>query len=553
MRKLLKSKYGVASAVSLITFFVYLGALQNSFVDWDDGYYIFENPNIRFVNAHLFRWAFLESYASNWHPLTWLSHALDYALWGLNAAGHHLTNNILHALNTLLVVLLATRLLTSSHDLRLKTVDYSRRVSQDSSAPADPPAAGDLRFVLIAAGTTGLLFGIHPVHVESVAWVSERKDLLCALFFLLSVLTFVSYRSHKSSKTYLLSLACFVLALLSKPMAVTLPIVLLILDWHPFGRIESVRAFRGAIVEKLPFISLSLFSSVITVLAQKTGESVVPADVIPFSVRLLVAGKNLIAYLGKMLLPLNLVPFYPYPSAVSISSLQYFLPVILIFSITVICTVLARRRKLWLSVWSYYVATLLPVLGIIQVGSQSMADRYTYLPSLGPFLATGVGVAWISKKIASARERKKMVFAVAYGAAVLLVFISLSLLTVRQIGVWKNSLALWNYVVEKDPDVYVGYNERAVAYYRIRSFDKAIADIKKALELNPHLNRAYYNMACIFSLQGRTEEACIWLKKSVEKGYHNRTHMKKDPDLANIRGSSCYQEIVVNKWREEKE
>jgi hypothetical protein len=218
------TEYYVAAAVALLTLLVYLPALQNEFVDWDDNVYIFDNPYIRSLDMAFFKWAFWGFHAANWHPLTWASHALDYAVWGLNPLGHHLTSISLHALNTFLVVALVTRLLDA----------YNTKQNR--------PALND-RMVLIAAATTGLLFGLHPVHVESVAWVSERKDVLCALFFLLSLLSYLSYVSSNTQKTYLLSLGFFVLALLSKPMAVTLPVVLLILDWYPYGRIRSFKTF----------------------------------------------------------------------------------------------------------------------------------------------------------------------------------------------------------------------------------------------------------------------------------------------------------------------
>ncbi len=306
-----------------MTFIVYLAALQNEFVEWDDSQYVFENLHIRSFDLDFFKWAFFDFYAANWHPLTWISHALDYAVWGLNPMGHHLTNNILHAVNTFLVVLLVVRLLTSRQAVKLTS-------SHMSSAPADPPEAGnsrftihDSRFALIAAGVTGLLFGLHPIHVESVAWVAERKDLLCALFYLLSIMAYVSYRSYTTNKSYILSLFFFILALLSKPMAVSLPVVLLILDWYPFGRIQSLKTFRDSFVDKIPFIALSIVSSILTVLAQRAEGAVTAIEAIPLSTRMLVASKSLIAYLWKMLMPMHLIPYYPYPNDASLFSLEY--------------------------------------------------------------------------------------------------------------------------------------------------------------------------------------------------------------------------------------
>src|SRR5512139_1367135 len=252
-------KFLLAVSVSIISFFIYLSALQNQFIHWDDDRYIFENPHIRSLGPAFFKWAFFDFYAGNWHPLTWISHALDYAVWGLSPMGHHLTNNILHAVNTFLVVLLTVRLLE---------VLKERREAEGAHTFLDD------RGISIAGGVTGLLFGLHPLHVESVAWVSERKDLLCALFFLLSIMTYMSYVSDRNNRSYVLSLVFFILALMSKPMAVSLPIVLLILDWYPFERFGSLDTFRKVLIEKIPFIALSFASAVLTVLAQEKGGAI---------------------------------------------------------------------------------------------------------------------------------------------------------------------------------------------------------------------------------------------------------------------------------------
>jgi hypothetical protein len=299
-----KVKYYLAGFIALVTFAVYLHALQNGFVALDDDAYVFDNLHIRSFDLAFLRWAFLNFYASNWHPLTWMSHALDYALWGLNPMGHHLTSIILHAINTFIVVVLAMRLREAS---TWTTEQKSRTVFLNERA------------MLITGGVTGILFGLHPLHVESVAWVAERKDLLCAFFFLLSIMAYtnaVRRIGHGAARIWLapgslLSALCFfVLALLSKPMAVTLPVVLLILDWYPFNRVHSLKTFRSSLVEKLPFMALSLMSSILTMYAQGAGRAVVPIGFIPLSIRLLVAARSLVAYLWKMVVPSDLIPYY---------------------------------------------------------------------------------------------------------------------------------------------------------------------------------------------------------------------------------------------------
>jgi tetratricopeptide (TPR) repeat protein len=507
----------LAAAVALVTFIVYLPALHNEFVYWDDNLYVFENPNIRSLDAAFFQWAFLEFHVSNWHPLTWISHAVDYAIWGLNPLGHHLTNIILHAVNTALVVVLA-----------LKLLEFVR----EQSALKETGSFLNNRMILIAAGATGLLFGIHPVHVESVAWISERKDLLCALFFLLSVIWYANYVSYKTYKTYMLTLGFFVLALFSKPMAVTLPVALLILDWYPFNRIRSPRKAWGSIVEKLPFIFLSLFSSLLTLLAQREGNSMAPLDFVPLSTRLLVAVQSLAVYIQNMLLPLNLIPLYPYPKDVSLFSFKYASTLLLVMGATAICAVLARKRKIWLSVWSFYVIMLIPVLGIIQVGNQPMADRYAYLPSLGPFLLAGAGVAWISEK--AFREKRRGLFIT--GATIiiaLLLVCCLSILTVRQTAIWRNSISLWTYVIEKEPErIPLAYNNRGMVFYKAGMFDRALADFDQAIGMDPEYAKAYYNRGSTYDTMGQLDKAIVDYRKTISLDpYYYEAHYFLDQAL----------------------
>jgi protein O-mannosyl-transferase len=504
--------YYLAAAVALITFAVYLETLKNGFVNWDDVDYVLLNNHIRSINLSFLKWAFLSFYAWNWHPLTWISHALDYAMWGLNPLGHHLTNNIFHSVNTFIVVVLATRLV----EARTKVVAGGDRLS------------GHLREgkILVAGATTGILFGLHPLHVESVAWIAERKDLLCALFFLLSILSYIKYVNYRdqavsegrtnlffSDRRYLYTIGFFVLALLSKPMAVSLPLVLLILDWYPFRRIRSLKA-RDIVVEKLPFIALALISSILTILAQKAFGS---AGNPPLSVRVFVAFGSLVSYLWKMIMPLNLLPFYPLPRHETYSPSGYFLAVVLVIGISAACLAASRRgRRIWLAAWFYYIITFLPVLGIVQVGSQSMANRYTYLPSLSPFLIMGLGAAWVYEKTNSLEHRRRSVGILSIAAAVL-VLVSLSYLTARQIGIWKNSITLWNYQIENEPEpVSFAYEIRGSAFYWQKGqFDKAIADFTRAIALDQSDSQAYFLRAMAYDKKGDIDKAIADRTKAI--------------------------------------
>jgi tetratricopeptide (TPR) repeat protein len=329
-------------------------------------------------------------------------------------------------------------------------------------------------------------------------------------------------------KWYFTSLGFLILALLSKPMAISLPVVLLVLDWHPFERIPSFKALRTAIVEKLPFIALSIVSSILTVLAQRAAGAVVSMEYAPLSTRILVGMRSLVAYLWKMVLPLDLVPFYPYPKDASLFSLEYLSAVILVGGITAACIVLAKRQKLWLSVWGYYVITLLPVLGIVQVGLQSMADRYMYLPGLGPFLVIGLMSAWIWARI-QRPDKQGLIARSLTVAAALLVFISLSYLTFKQIGIWKNSIVLWSYVIEKEPErVPVAYYNRGTTFERMGMPDRAIADYDKAIAIKPSYYDAYNNRGLAFEKMGLLDKAiadydrAIALKPSYYEAFNNR-------------------------------
>jgi lipoprotein NlpI len=518
-------RYYLAVLVSLITFVVYLSSLHHEFVEWDDAQYVVENLHIRSIDIAFFKWAFADFHAGNWHPLTWISHAIDYAIWGLNPLGHHLTSIILHAVNAFIVVLLIINLLNV-----LKETTITEELSEFL----------DERMILITGGVTGLLFGLHPLHVESVAWVAERKDLLCALFVLLSTTLYTKYVSsiyNESAqeisslrffnKQYLIAFVFFIFALLSKPMAVTLPFVLLILDWYPFKRIQSLKTFRSAFIEKIPLIALSLISSVLTVLAQRTGGALVSMESIPFSTRVLVGARSLIAYLWKMIWPLNLIPFYPYPTHVSLLSLEYLSTIFFVIGITIICVVSAKKQRLWLSVWSYYVMTLIPVIGIVQVGRQAMADRYTYLPSLGPFLIMGLGVAWVSRKV-STLPRWGLIIKPLGAIIAIFVFVFMSYLTFRQIGIWNNSIRLWSYVIGKHPErVHLVYYFRGLAYLNTDQVDKAIEDFDTAIALDPYFDDAFLNRGSAFEKIGKFDKAienfdkAIALRPSYE-AYFNR-------------------------------
>ena len=464
----------IAFLAGLVTFLVYLPALENGFVSWDDDTYLYKNDHIRHLNGEFFRWAFSEFGNSNWHPLTWISHALDCAVWGLDPMGHHLTNNVLHGTNTTLVTLFCFQL------LRGLQAPGQSLVSNNKS----------LLFVALIAG---LLFGLHPLHVESAAWISERKDLLCAFFYLLSLLFYLRvWRQFPGgakasdifrNKNYLFCLLLFVLALMSKPMAISLPFVLLLIDWM-YGEGLSRRAWRHSLLAKIPFFGLALGSAVVTIAAQKSGGAISTLTTAPFIDRLWVASYALIAYLKNMLWPFELLPFYTYPKSVQWLSFQYLGSALLVLFISIAAVFNLRRHRAWAVAWGYYVVTLIPVLGVVKVGGQAMADRYTYLPSIAPFLSLAVVLVWGLRRLQMRNKQVKLRL-VSLSILTLSLTAALTVLTLKQIKIWESGETLWHYEIQYDDQVPLAYKQLAIALFERAEYKEAAVMTQKALSLLP--------------------------------------------------------------------
>lgn len=480
-------KWLTLTAIFILVLIVYRGALENGFVNWDDHEYVYENPLIQSLSAHNL-WEMVTGFhAGNWHPLTWFSHAIDYQLFGLDPWGHHLTSILLHALNTCLVFVLF---------LKLCEVAARDRFAEKN--------------VWIVGALAALVFGLHPLRVESVAWVAERKDLLCAFFFLSTVLLYLSYQSATSTKKrkrfYLLSIFTFVLALLSKPMAVTLPVVLLLLDAFPLDRFQSRIDVRKVLLEKFPFFLLSLLSVILTVLAQKSGAAIRTLEESGLGDRVLNAVRSVSFYLEQTLWPGQLVPFYPFPENLSLASGAVLGSALVILAITVSTWVLWRKGKKLAGVaWLYYLVTVSPVIGIVQVGGQAAADRYTYLPTLSLYLLLGALVVWALEVKRASFKNFLSVGALAAGVVVLIL---LGALTVRQIPVWKNGETLWQEVIREFPETAArAYMNLGFIYFNEGSFEKAEAQFKRAKTVNAKLADAYNNLGLIYFRENRLQEA----------------------------------------------
>ena len=463
---------GLAAAVLL----VFGQTARFDFIhSYDDREYVVENTHIREgVTVSGLAWAFTSFYAANWHPVTWLSHMLDVELFGMNPGGHHLTNVVLHLINTLLLFTLLSRVTTANW-----------------------------RSAAVAA-----LFALHPLHVESVAMIAERKDVLSTFFWLLTLLCYVGYASDRSRKWYGAALGCFILGLLAKPMVVSLPFVLLLIDYWPLQRWHPAPAAPGTkppkqvdslalVTEKLPFVLLAASTSVVTLLAQHSLGATGSMTVYPLFHRLANAAVSTIAYLVKTIWPHPLVVFYPYRDAIAVW--QWIGAVALLAAVTTVVLIMGRKKRYLVCGWFWYLVTLLPVIGVVQVGAQAMADRYTYIPLIGIFIM----VVW-GLHDALRRVRLKPA-AVVTGAAVLLA--TLGGLTWKQVGLWTDSVSLFQHAARYSADNWVAHNNLGSALARRGYPVAAVVHYQTALEIVPGYADARYNLAATQSELGRHDEA----------------------------------------------
>ena len=516
---------GAALSVALLVFLVHCPSLRNGFVSWDDDIYVYQNPRLRHLTLTSLLGTFTSVHASgNWHPLTELSHAADCAIWGMNAKGHHLTNVLLHGLNAGLVVML------------LGALARARTRSREDSGRT-----------IIAGIAAGVLWGLHPLRVESVAWVSERKDLLCASFYLAGLLAYLRYAGsveHASGESaspgrkrgYVAALAFLALALLSKPMAVSFPFVLLILDAYPLARPGRERLWR-LLVEKLPFLVLAAASAMVTLKAQRAGGAFRALHGLPLTTKLMVAARATVSYLGKTLWPSQLLPLYSYPQDVSLASWRFAMPVAVLALLAAACAWLARRNRALLATLLCYLLALLPVIGIVQVGPQAMADRYTYLPAVALSLLAGAAFATLWEKTTVMPSRWQSVGLV---LALALVPGVLTWLSLQQMAVWHDSESLWTQVIRYEPWNTEAYNNRASYYFDQGNYPSALADYNAALSFAPQVSArhatkrrsAYFNdRAITYVRMGRMTEAvadaseAIRLRPDQADYYQNRANM----------------------------
>lgn len=477
----------ICAILVLGTFALFWPVKQYEFIGYDDPAYITQNPYVQAgLTKESIAWAFgnVASEATYWHPLSWMSHMLDCQLFGLNAGAHHMVSVGFHAVNAMLLFFLLSRLTGSTW-----------------------------RSAAVAA-----IFAWHPIQVESVAWVTERKNLLSTLFFLLTLLAYRRYSSRTSQNgnpllglrtgAYWLVALLFAFGLMSKPMLVTLPCVLLLLDVWPLRRLdltssERFRTARLLFAEKLPLFVLSAVSSWITIRAHQHLDIVVTGTQVPFDIRIANAALSYITYVAKVLWPSDLAVIYPYPTVWPIS--QFAMTALLLMAITALLFGLRKGRPHLLFGWFWFLGTLVPVIGVLQVGSQPMADRFIYVPIIGLLVLAVWGVAELLQKVKSVRPVAIATFMLIAGA---------SLAVARHhLQYWQNSIALFERAISVTSKNSVSHYNLGLAYSMKGDLTKAKNHYAKALEISPKYIDAQNNLAATLLSEGRVDEAVAEYEK----------------------------------------
>ena len=453
--KLLNGLIGLLLAA--MVFAVFWPVLNCGFVNYDDPSYITSNAEVKSgLTWHGVAWAFTTGAASNWHPLTWLSHMADVSCYGTDPRGHHFTNVLLHAINTVLLFFILKNLTN---------------------------AVG--KSAMVAA-----LFAVHPLHVESVAWISERKDVLSGLFWMLTIGMYVRYTKGRKMG-YALSLLFFALGLMSKPMLVTAPFLMLLLDYWPLRRLEKNRVGQ-MLLEKVPFFVLAAISSIITVIVQRKGGAVTSILALPFGQRLANAFVSYVRYLGKTVWPVDLAILYPHPRHWPAGEVA---GAILLLTAMTGWTISRVTRQPWLMVgWLWFLGMLVPVIGLVQVGIQSMADRYVYLPIVGIFIMFAWGACeWLGNRVGLALG--------------MLALAACVVLTPRQVKYWADSETLFKHAAAVTTDNYLAYNNIGFFLSNRGQIEEAMKYYKSSLQINPNYEEAHNNLGFALAGLGRNKEA----------------------------------------------
>ncbi len=490
----------LVSLFLVLSILLIYGPVRNyEFIDFDDNIYITENPYVLSgLNKKSVQWAFKSAHAANWHPITWLSHLLDVTLYGTNPGAHHLTNLFFHVLNAVLLFFL----------LRRMTKDFwpSCMVS--------------------------VLFALHPLNVESVAWIAQRKTVLCTFFGFMTLLGYIRYTEHPAVVRYLTTLVFFALGLMAKPMLVTLPFILLLLDYWPLRRFPIAktgdytdnRKQRSApiklILEKTPFLLLSAVSCILTYLVQKSGGAVRSMESIPFDHRIANAQVSYLSYMVKMILPHDLTGFYPH-FGINLSLWKTLMSGMLLAGITIIAVYRTKRCPYFAVGWFWFVGTLIPVIGLVQVGSQTMADRYAYIPLIGLFIVFSWAVSDFLKSV----PIRKPIFVLIVGLLVLIC----SAKTIHQVTTWKTDQQFYGHMLQVTSNNYLAHNGMGLVMSRQGKPERAIEHFKEAIRIKADYSDAYNNIGRELFRQGRIKDAMIQYKAAIS---HNPKSAKAHNNYA---------------------
>ena len=478
----------ISALLLVATVCIYWPVGHHEFVNFDDPDYVTENPHTQAgLTWGSVRWAFTESHSSNWHPLTWMSHMLDCQLFGLNPSGHHLMNLGFHTANVLLLFVLLRQLTGSSW----------------------------------RAGLVAGLFALHPLHVESVAWVAERKDVLSTCFGLLTLLSYAKHVRRVSpqvsitpvansriafgkSPWYWAALGWFACGLMSKPMLVTWPCVLLLLDFWPLQRFSwplrtmPAAKWQGILLEKIPFLLLTLASCLVTLIVQRGSGATVSLDFLPLSARLAQVSVAYVRYLGKTFWPDDLAAFYPYVK-MSWDSAAVWGATVFLLLVTLVVLRQVRARPYLATGWFWFLGTLVPVIGLVQVGRQAIADRYTYIPHIGLFLA----LVWVGAEASQYARLPRS----ARALTACLLLLTCGLLTSRQLAHWKNTGVLAQQSIRATQGNYIAHAQLAGQLVLEGKLEEALAQCRIALQFRPDFAETHNTLGLIYSRQGKFEEA----------------------------------------------
>jgi tetratricopeptide (TPR) repeat protein len=478
---------GIGFGLALGTLFLYWPVVHHGFITLDDNLYVTANPQVQagltWAGA---QWAFTNTFASNWHPLTWLSHMTDCQMFGLHPAGHHLTNVFFHIANMLLLF-----------------------------AWLNGATGAVWRSAFVAA-----LFAWHPLHVESVAWVAERKDVLSVFFWLLALLAYTRYVKRPGLSAYLLVLFLFLCGLMSKPMLVTLPFVLLLADFWPLGRVAGCRLqvansaafnfqpliFNRLLIEKIPFLAMSVAAGIVNYIAQKAGGATWSPDILPLHIRIANALVSYVRYLSKTFWPVDLAVIYPYQKHWPFWFVFTAAALLLTWSAMVVWR--ARKTPYLFFGWFYFVGTLVPAIGLVQVGPQAMADRYMYLPSIGLFIL----LVWGVNELLTGQPHRKKIAALAGTTALCACIITASL----QLSYWQNSVKLLLHTVEVTTDNYTADAYLGGALEAAGLNDAALPFYVESVRITPYFPIAQWNLGLALLRKGQFAEASEHLAAAAQ-------------------------------------